>query len=434
MSGQEESTTMSYELNKRLAEEVNDEMVSSVLPVSIFVGIETVFGFFGNLLILYVFLFRYHSCNFKYFVLCLAFIDLTSTLTTMPGEIVTQTFWFVYPVPLICKIKSFFNVFTVCGSAFCLLLIAVDRFRKICHPCEWQVKPKTARVLCYVLITVSFIMALPCAFLWGTHSYQLVYKGQRVTVTVCEKDAEFLQTKYPLVYIIIVEVIISAVMIVLFALYVFVCRILLMTKPDDKRKSTTGGVVNKTMKELSAQDSDANISAGMTSDDELTTQNDSEVNNEMVTSDTKRDTKVTPGKRLESRIVQKTKSNAKMTTSVDIKAKRPTVKQQARRVRRKTLIMFILTAIFIVTTILYLTLLSLIANDFLQSLSSHGKAVYFFFFRLYFINHAVNPILYGFLDPHFRRVLKQIAKAVVSPCTRNNMVHSVSYSTESSEH
>lgn len=110
--------TISLPLNKRLAEELNTELKDTLMPVTVFVGLETVFGFLGNLLILYVFLFHYHKCNFKYFVLCLAFVDITSTLTTMPGEIVTQTFWYVYPVPIVCKIKSFFNVFTVCGLAF----------------------------------------------------------------------------------------------------------------------------------------------------------------------------------------------------------------------------------------------------------------------------------------------------------------------------
>lgn len=425
------SSTIIPEDNKFLSEELNDDMTQAVLPVTIFVGIEIVFGFFGNLLILYVFLLRYHSCNFKYFVLCLAFIDTTSTLTTMPGEVVTQVFWYVYPVPIVCKIKSFFNVFTVCASAFCLLLIAVDRFRKICRPLKWQVKPRMAMNLIFVLLVVSFFMALPCAFLWGTHSYQTNYRGYTITVTVCEKDAEFLQTNYPLVYIVIVEIIISLVLIILFVLYVFVCRVLLTA--EDTTKST--GVITKPIRvgtmnnfHLSVQgpqNSEGTVSRGVTSDDELTTQDSAEgIQDDGM-----------PYKPVKTRNAQRTKSSAsraRTSTHLDAKRKRPTVKQQARRVRRKTLIMFILTAIFIFTTVLYLTLLSLIANNFLQSLSSSEKAVYFFFFRLYFINHAVNPILYGFLDPHFRRVLKSIIKAIRSPCRSDDMSLSSTYNTDSS--
>jgi uncharacterized membrane protein len=82
------------------------------------------------------------------------------------------------------------------------------------------------------------------------------------------------------------------------------------------------------------------------------------------------------------------------------------------RVRRKTLIMFILTVVFIITTILYLTLLSFIARSILDTLSDSGKAVYFFFFRLYFINHVINPIIYGVLDPHFKQVVKHLKSTV----------------------
>ena len=175
--------TLNPKDNTQFAEQLNDEMKSSVMPVTTFVGLETVFGFFGNLLILYVFFFHYHKCNFKYFVLCLAFVDFTSTVTTMPGEIVTQTFWYVYPDRNVCKIKSFFNVFTVCGSALTLLVIAVDRYRKICRPFAWQIKPRVAMILCFVQLALAFIIALPVAFLWGLQTNYIVFKDKNVTVT-----------------------------------------------------------------------------------------------------------------------------------------------------------------------------------------------------------------------------------------------------------
>ena len=393
MSGNSANSTPSPTLEALLLEELNDEMTQSVLPVTIFVGIETVFGFLGNLLVLYVFLFRYHACNFKYFVLCLAVIDITSTLTTMPGEILTQTFWYEYPFPVICKIKSFFNVFTVCGSAFCLLLIAVDRFRKICRPLKWQIKQRRAMIWCFILLAVSFIIAFPVAFLWGTHSYEEIYHGQKVKVTICEKDNDFLHSGFPLAYTICIETIISLVMVILLILYIFVCRMLF------RAKSRASDVIPKRiLKEHTTVENETSLSHGMTSDDDTATQSSNDTLQDSGTSDTRSD----------SRNIRKTESRANTLSKIRIKIRRPTIVQQARRIRRKTLIMFILTAIFIVTTVLYLTLLSLIANNVLRSLTSTGKAFYFLFFRLYFINHVINPILYGFLDPHFRRILKQI--------------------------
>ena len=411
---------MSSELNRQLAEELNDEMKSSTLPVTTFVGVEIVLGFFGNLIILFVFLFHYHKCNFRYFVLCLSFIDTTSTLTTMPGEMVTQTYWYIYPVPIICKIKSFFNVFTVCGSAFCLLIIAVDRFRKICRPLQWQINHSIALTLCFVQLGVSFIIALPVAFLWGTHSYQEHYKGHNITVTVCEKDEEFKSTDYHLVYTIITETIITCTMIAMVVLYIIVYRSLLSS--TSKFELTTPAV-NKRNDDVG----ESTLSDEVTSEEENSHHNVSVIMQGTPNAKTFTETTSSNIGNLES---TKTVSTLPLTTSgnasktllspVGNKAgqKEDSKKaKRAKRIRRKTLIMFILTMVFILTTILYLTLLSFIADDVLPSLSDTQKSVYFFFFRLYFINHVINPILYGILDPYFRLYLKQGFKSVISFCS-----------------
>ena len=89
--------------------------------------------------------------------------------------------------------------------------------------------------------------------------------------------------------------------------------------------------------------------------------------------------------------------------------RRPVRNRVGKKIKRKTLIMFILTAVFIFTTILYMTLLSLIAHDVLETLSNSGKAAYFLvFFRFYFINHVINPILHGFLDLHLRSLERNL--------------------------
>ena len=395
------ATSMSAELERQLAEQVNDEMRLTVLPVTVFVGIEAVVGFCGNLLILYVFLFHYHKCNFKYFVLCLSFIDTTSTLTTLPGEVVTQTFWYVYPVPLVCKIKSFFNVLTVCGSAFGLLVIAIDRYRKVCRPLAWQIKPKVAMILIFVQLTISFIIAIPVPFFWGTHSFLKEYQGHNITVTVCEIDAKFKHTDYPLKYSIVTETTLAIVMLILFILYIFVVRKLLQMKPGDKKK------------DLQAENSQIQRSNGTTfsgravSDDDNSGQGQSVELQDTADSTVSRSADEAETDIKTSAISSEVEAASKMSSTLSAKRAASTKTSRRTKIRRKTLIMFILTAVFIFTTVLYFTLLSLIAKGVLESLTSAQKSIYFFFFRLYFINHVINPILYGILDLKFRRVLKQ---------------------------
>ena len=437
-------SAMSGAMDRQLAEKLNEEMRTTVLPVTIFVGIEAVFGFFGNLLILYVFLFYYHKCNFKYFVLCLSFIDTTSTLTTLPGEIVTQTFWYVYPVPLVCKIKSFFNVFTVCGSAFALLIIAIDRYRKVCRPLAWQIKPRHAIILILVQLIISFFIALPVSFFWGTHSFNKEYEGRNITVTVCEIDAKYINTDYPLKYSSATETILCLTMFILLILYIFVVRQLLKMKPGDRKNTAT------TENSHHHQNSDVTFSGRAVSDDESSGQGQDvelkdtadstasrsaddvskNTNPRELETDYKGATTMVPAltmvtsamavSKLTSPPSAKTNTQAVKTMSSALSARRVANRKSSKRaqIRRKTLIMFILTVLFICTTVLYLTLLSFIANGVLESLTSTGKSAYFFFFRLYFINHAINPILYGILDPKFRRILKQTFLSCTNKCIR----------------
>lgn len=402
-----------------LLEQLNDEFRSAVMPVTVFVGIEVFIGFFGNLLVIYVFLFRYHVCNFRYFVLCMAFVDFLSTITTMPGELVTQLYWYVYPYRLLCKIKSFFNVFTVSSEALCLLLIAFDRFRKVCYPLGWQIRPKIAIFLCGLVYAFAFIISLPVAFFWGVHHQNTTYKNMTLVATICEKDEEYNNTNYPLQYSSSIQGIISISLILMFGLYVFVARKLVMGKhrlcgnkikvisapSSSSHPGASSDVGAKQEYEMSSKQdtSDAGYSSGLdnkpakskynyiSSDGGLTTDEEDS---------TTRNTLSIPGLQSASR-----KNTAKKTQS---KTSTTRVKKNVgRRVRRKTKIMIILTVSFIITTIMYLTLLSFIADNILEGLGDVQKAVYFFFFRLYFINHVMNPILYGFLDPHFKKVMKQ---------------------------
>ena len=77
-----------------LVTEITEEFRNTVLPVTVLFGVEMLAGIPGNLLTVYVFLWHYKPCNFRYFVLSLAFTDLVSCLTTIPGEMVSQVFWY----------------------------------------------------------------------------------------------------------------------------------------------------------------------------------------------------------------------------------------------------------------------------------------------------------------------------------------------------
>lgn len=410
-----------YSLQKMLVEKFNEEFSNTVLPVTIFVGVEIVIGFFGNLLILYVFLFRYHACNFRYFVLCLALTDFLSTVTAMPGEVLTQLNWYNFQWRKLCKAKSFFNMFTAMSEAICLLTIAIDRYRKVCTPYGWQIRPQTAIILCGVTFFIASIIASPVPFLWGTRKVQRAYQNVTITVTICEKDEYYAYSHHVFEYATAVYVIFSVLLTFMFVLYIFVARKLMfqehvisskmkmpspqLSSSDEHSGSHSNIAFDAGKSKSKAELSDTGYSSGpvtelkaykghVSSDGGLTTDDEEPQIHKLSEISAQQ-----PSNQHEKKKQMKRKSQKQ---SLYIKT--------GGRIRKKTIIMFVLTLTFIITTVCYLTLLSLIADDqedVLQEMSDTGRAVYFFFFRLFFINHVINPLVYGTLDPHFKKEMEK---------------------------
>ena len=176
-------------------------MLSSLLPVTVFIGLELTAGFIGNCLILCVYLRTYAHCNFRYFVLFLVVYDLTSCLTTLPGEVYALFNWYDYKYDWLCKVKSYFNVFTAWGSAFTLFLLALDRGMKIYRPLNRQIRPKLALKLCLLGLLLSTFVSVPILFLWGLQYYTNERGEITVKIFICEKSSSHTNDNYPFIYI-----------------------------------------------------------------------------------------------------------------------------------------------------------------------------------------------------------------------------------------
>lgn len=422
---------------------LNHDLFVSVLPVTIFIGIEAVIGFIGNVLILCVYSKWYTHCNFRYFVLFLAIYDFTSCLTTLPGEIFSQFNWYDYQYGWICKTKSYFNVFTAWGSAFTLLLLAFDRYRKICKPLEWQVQPTFALKLCFCGICLSSFVAIPITILWGTHSYTYKVHGVSLNVSVCEKSQTYADGIYPFIYILSVYILpMGFMMVAVGLLNIFIARKLFCNmfrhKKDLYRSHAgTNSRIRRNISDSSNESGLSFVSVGVRKilyftasvisrqsfkPDEnqvFSTRNGSSValnalsvqdlSNERVDNST---AYLSVSSSPNPQSYNRQNSTSSSTSFVmETAVARDTSSDGGRsRRKRKTLIMLILTSLFITTMTLYIALLSLVAetDNILRKTSNSEKVIFFFFWRIYFINCVINPILYGVMDPRFRTGIKRM--------------------------
>ena len=464
------------ELNKNIsiltADDLSEEMKRAVLPVTIFIGIEACLGFAGNIFILMIYSLRYRRCNFKYFVLCMALIELTSCLTTLPGEIYSQLHWYSYKYEWICKTKSYFNVFTVWSSALALLLLAYDRYRKICRPLHWQLGPTWARKLCVISITMSAVISAPVVVLWGKQGYIYEEKYQNITVTICEKSGYFIDGNLPFLFITGAYMApVAGIICFIYVLNFKIARTIFSSIPVPQNEMF---IMNKKNSDCTNHHHDAtaeqdnhvqasdvpskNNSSHINRHQYCETENTLETivelkqNNDIQMSlinddhSNYRDDINTsyeyrsPEFDKTGRLITKRLSSCSSDTSEyislhQLKHSRLSISSQTQqsrsdkqrvsmrystgaghsegrssRLKHKTEIMLILTTVFTITIIIYLILVSFVASEqnILRRLTENEKVFFFLFWRLYFINGLINPFLYGLMDPRFRKGVKEI--------------------------
>lgn len=456
-----------------LHDELNHNMTAAVLPVTVFIGIEAFVGLVGNSLILLIYSKRYKKSNFRYIVLSLAVVDLTSCCTTLPGEIFSQLNWYNYRYGWICKVKSYFNICTAWASASILLILAFDRYRKICRPLSWQLQPSVALHLCGISFILSLFVSIPVTIFWGKQTYMYEVNGANLTVSVCEKSDQYADGIYPLVYIGSVYVLPVSFMIFVAGSLNFLTAKILFGHNTLEVRSRRLSISATTLTSISFE-RDFNCTLGKTkatSEDEgrPDTANSShhdpdslqyprsshatescdrlapvlenkhaDINrqNSLNSCDTISNVPRTRTGSLENCSTKVDTENGKVSYNKNDKKnnnnnvegemkaccsdnseecskpqdhkresskKSRCLKSGAHR-KQKTVIMLVLTAVFVFTMSTYIILTSFVAkpDGILKVLSNSQKVVFFFFWRLYFVNSVINPILYGFMDPRFR--------------------------------
>ena len=514
----EVTTQMTGTFAEEALRELNRNMTLTALPVIIFVGIISIFGSFGNISVLYVYSQKYPKCNFKYFVLFLAAIDCISCLVVMPLEVMTFVQWFVFPAAWLCKFKSFFMAFTVCASASLLLLIAIDRFRKVCRPHAAQIKPDLAMKLAFLVLVLSAIPATSDAILWGEHTYHTHYGKIEVKATICEKDDAYKDTVLPKLHTIVLYAgtnIIS--MIATLVLYGFIAgklfcvarpgpdmpKIKIITPESSKGCNTPGATPGNTPgntpgaftettftfnsdtdqglsdnEEIEKDNNELKVpvqrqSSGSLVDSEGPSRDSLDIDVVMRRYNFERDTNYNSNRTSldielnDSRpkmqryscelyendrkardakmagVVYRSKSTpSRFLNGLNRRRRRSTAGSMGgstgARLRRKTLIMWILTIVFITTTVLYFGMISHVADseDYVSTFTVSERAAWLFFLRLYFINSIINPVLYGFLDPRFKRALWNMGVHVswIAGSLKRNIGRSIRRTMSNSSH
>jgi hypothetical protein len=87
-------------------------------------------------------------------------------------------------------------------------------------------------------------------------------------------------------------------------------------------------------------------------------------------------------------------------------------------IRRTTFVMYLVTIAFICSFLPHLIVRQFKSKFTADGSSSGSEGVYKILTRSYFLNCAVNPIIYSIFDSHFRRACKRKASGESTTCTK----------------
>ena len=412
-------------------DDLNARYAKALLPLTVTFGFFTLFGVVGNSVILIVFSCsrEYRRNNFKVFVLTLAVIDLITCVTLIPAEMVKQRHYFDFGDVVSCKVKCFFNVFGACASYFALLVISVDRYRKVVQPFKKQMTPSlSVKILVVVAVMLPVILAVPGTLMCGINTTNMtnIYGGQ-TKIHLCETEEQYETSIWRSIYKILLIVINCVISITYVILYTFVMKAAARHIRSMRLQRHNYSIDGSFMSSIY----DPNVIVSTDIDCDATENGIQQQNNKQV-ADTNG---IIPLKHLQHCIITQSRQTIDSCNdsvkSGDSKSNLSngrfglkSFKSYKTDFRRrgfptKTMIWFTLTVVMIVT---YLTnaILTLQVTK-IVSMTAKEFSTFSFFYRIYFINHMINPLIYAIFVKTFRHSCKHIFLIFKSKITKKRL-------------
>lgn len=353
-----------------LLRELNDRTALRFLPVIIYMSLLMLVGIFGNLMVLNVYLRKRLKCSSDYFILNLAFLDLLTCLIGVPVEIVDLRDPYMFYAPAACKLLRTVESFSNMGSTLTLMAIAMDRYKRICKLGE-RFSNQKAKRLCIGAILIGALTCWPAGVVFGKKTVDVGIPG--ANTADCSTADEMRNTIYPLLYYGLVML--YFIICVIFVLFVYVRISIFIRRGKSNQKKTTKPTAQHAPSLNLHSSNDGHTALSSVSGEE-------DVNNRQVIE--KKAVDISQGGRLVNTI----------------------------KVTRTTTIFVAVTAAFILSYLPFLVVMVTrnIKKNFEDILSPSAEVFYKFCLKSYFINNAINPVIYSFLNRNFRADVINIFK------------------------
>ena len=368
--------------------EYSKDIVNALLPMNILFSIILVSGVIGNVFVIFIYAtkMRKDQRESRYFIPVLAFYDLMTCVTSWIYFLSNTFFWASFRSDELCKTLLLFLVQTMMTSDAFLLVVAVQRYIKICRPHAKQMSLFWRRLTIALVIATNIFYSIPTAIVSGVQESPVVYRN----VTISGEGCSTGNKRYPLfqlIYYAIVMFILVANIVVTAGMYTPIACVI-FRRSRKRRIQNRIGIDN-----VYVEDS------------------------ETCSRDTTLNVKPTVGssKKMSSR-------NKSLKCIHHYKEDSATAKENPEQLTRNNhfhhrqaksnfnVMFFVIIFVYMVTyvpTAVMLTYVTL--DDTIWTRSSYDAiSFYTFLMRSYTINHAANPFIYVYFDSKLRSYVRSL--------------------------
>lgn len=424
---------MSVMDTENILNQLHSDKLKELVPVIVIIVVLMIVGLAGNVSVFLFYWKQPKRSSTTFFILVLTVTD-TLVCLAMALELTDVANTYVFKNDVACQFYMYANHIAALLSGFILVIIATDRYRKLCQPLKKQLTLIHAKIICVVCLTVSLLVSLPVFFLYGTTSVYIPVNNFNVTLVIngsdCTTKPEIKGIEKIVHYVFLGIFCLGTMILVI--LYSMIGRVIYRYRKNHKH-------FKRDLQQANAQDHISTSGAVKASDNVESNPNSvsrtntvgsndlPETNDKMsAIEDNVEQTNVicTAGNQFESSKANKVAvslatnpktrfSSSSSNNSCDTLSRDADDKRKNRKYRKTiaamkmTIMLFIITVIFVASFVPYQVV----------SVLEHEETVAFeLALRSYLLNSVVNPFVYGLFNVEFRRKFKGVMCRVWVKC------------------
>ena len=370
-------------------DQLNDELVKNLyLPFIYILGFYMFCGVFGNTTVLYIYLVKFRTYReSRFFIPPLAAIDFVACVVNCSILISWVSSPIQHGTDIECKIKSYLCMASIMASILILVIIAIDRYLKICRPVGKQIDLRWKRRSIVITIIAAMILSLP--FLIFNGAVEHIYPGTNITAINCW-GVDYGVPAVSMLFYGIYLLIVLAELGVMSVLYFRICRRIFQQKNFNPHQE-----LNK----ISSTPDNLNNLTNLDMVDDAQSSEDAQ--------------SIVTAIRLTEKAVRFTtrQDSHEPGQSVYLNTLPKTLKKSVRKIPRSRLtIMFLtITIVFAISFIPRVVILVLESMGYDFSGLGQGSAFFLELFRsVYIANNFTNPFFYSCMDKKFQLELRKL--------------------------